>query len=97
MPLDNYGRGLLEKSIDETIPVIPTFVERLRNNMPEDFMIQKMEDYAFGFVKGLIIGNFLGTYGSTYFPNPPPDLMNEIGDVMVRRARDIREAIFKAG
>lgn len=27
MPLDNYGRGLLEKSIDETIPIIPTFVE----------------------------------------------------------------------
>jgi hypothetical protein len=39
MPLDNYGRGLLEKSIDETIPIIPTFVKRLRNNVPEDFMI----------------------------------------------------------
>lgn len=60
-------------------------------------MIKKMEDYAFGFVKGLIIWNFLGTYGSAYFPNPPQDLMNEIGEVMVRRARDIREAIFKAG
>jgi hypothetical protein len=56
-----------------------------------------MEDYAFGFVKGLIIGNFLGTYGSAYFPNPPPDLMDEIGEVMARRARDIREALFKAG
>ena len=97
MPLDNYGRGLREKSIDETIPIIPTFVERLRNNIPEDFMIQKMEDYVFGFVKGLIIGNFLGTYGSAYFPKPLPDLMDEIGEVMARRARDIREAIFKAG
>ncbi len=59
-------------------------------------MIQKMEDYAFGFVKGLIIW-IMGTHGSAYFPNPPPDLMNEIGEVMTRRARDIREAIFKAG
>lgn len=59
--------------------------------------IKTMEDYIFGFIQGVITGEFIVTYRSLYFGLPPQDIQMEVGLIIFKRSKEIREAIFKAG
>ena len=66
MSLNNNLRGLLENIIDESIIIMPALMTLFRNTIPPEFGIQRLEDYAFGYVQGLILGQFISSYRS-YF------------------------------
>lgn len=97
MSLNNNIRGLLENIIDESILIMPALMSLFRNTSPPEFGIQRLEDYAFGYVQGLILGQFICSYRAIFAQNLQPEISAEAGRILLRRSRDIREAIFRAG
>ncbi len=75
----------------------PTFVKMARNNKTPEFNIQTVDDYVLGIVQGSIMGAFVSFYRSSFAQNLPPNLQTEVGQIIFRRTREIREAFFKAG
>jgi hypothetical protein len=45
----------------------------------------------------LILGQFICSYRAIFAQNLQPEISAEAGRILLRRSRDIREAIFKAG
>ena len=97
MSLNNNLRGLLEDIIDESIIIMPVLMSLFRNTIPPEFGVQRLEDYAFGYVQGLILGQFISSYRAIFAHNLQPEISAEAGKILLRRSRDIREAIFRAG
>lgn len=97
MSLNEILRGVLERSIDESIANIPTLVTSCRQGNFTQVGIKTIEDYVFGLVQGMVIGQFGATYKMIYFQNPTPDINQEVAHIIFRRSREIREAIFSQG
>lgn len=97
MPLNEILRGVLERSIDEGIAGIPTLITTCRQGNPTQTGIKTIEDYIFGLVQGKILGQFGAIYKMVYSQNPTPDIAQEVIDILFRRSREIREAIFRQG
>ncbi len=96
MSLNNNIHGLLENIIDESINILPPLINHIRDTIHPEFGIHKVEDFAFGFIQGLIMGQFINLYRSIYAQNPPSDISAEFERILLRRARDIRDEIFRA-
>ena len=97
MSLTEYMRGVLENLIDQAINMTPIFVNIARNNNPPEFGITTLDDYVLGIVQGSIMGTFVSFYRSSLAQDLPPNLQIEVGQIIFRRPKDIRDAIFKTG
>lgn len=97
MTLNDHMRGILENLIDDSIRMVPTWVNMARNNNPPEFNIQTLDDYILGFVLGSIMGIFLSLYRTSLAQDLSPNIQVEVSKIIFRRTREIREAIFKAG
>lgn len=97
MSLNPYMRGELENLVDQGIIITPTFANIARNNLRPEFNIQTLEDYVLGLVQGSIMGAFVSFYRSTFAPDLPPNLQTEVAQIIFRRTKEIRDAIFNAG
>jgi hypothetical protein len=95
--MNNNIRGLLENIIDESIHIMPALMNLFRNNVPPEFGIQRLEDYAFGYIQGMILGQFISSYRAIFAQNLPQEVAADAGRILLRRSRDIREAIFRVG
>jgi hypothetical protein len=96
MSLTEYMRGVLENLIDQSINMTPIFVNMARNNNTSEFGITTLDDYVLGIVQGSIMGLFVSFYRSSLAQDLPPNLQTEVGQIIFRRTKEIREAIFKS-
>ena len=90
-------RGVLEGLIDQAIEMVPTWVNMARNNNTPEFNIQRLDDYILGFSQGSIMGIFVSLYRTSLAQDPSPEISIEIAQIIFRRTREIRDAIFNAG
>ena len=99
MTLDSNDSGSLERSIDSLIKGIPELVSHFRNQDVKKFFQYKDEnDVVLGMILGGVIEKFGFYYNVTHNTNmAPPEVASEVLDVIMRRASEIREAIFKCG
>jgi len=97
MSLNPYMRGVLENLIDQAINMTSIFVIMARNNNTPEFGIKTLDDYVLGIVQGSIMGTFVSFYRSSLAQDLPPNLQTEVGQIIFRRTKEIREAIFNVG
>ena len=96
MVLSQGLRGSLENYIDHMIKVhVPLIVSRFRQKEVKDTLQYKNEeDFLYGAIYGAITYGFMERYISNISTE---DEALEIRDIIVRRMRDVKEAIFKTG
>lgn len=99
MGLDPTDRGLLEKHIDAQIKGIPALMKTMRSSEMKKFLQVKDEsEVVFGMVLGAVLEKFYFYYTLSKFSQQVPlDIMVEIIDIVMRRAAEIKDAIFKCG
>jgi len=94
--LDVGTRGTLERIIDKTINHIPHQVRLFRLKKTK-LQIKDENEFVYGLAFGDIYGTFLLYFASIMERQPTDNELDEMIDIIDRRAREIRDAIFKAG
>ena len=98
MVLNEQMRGSLEKTIDHTILKIPKIVRMARTvSAAKEFQVKNPDDFALGLAWGYIIRAFSVHYATKYHGMPSEEEMNELSDIVIKRTKEIKEAIFKCG
>ena len=98
MALDNEDRASLEKVIDGIINQVPAIMKMVRTEEYKKFVQYKDEgDVVLALATGMIYGAFTQYFISRQLREPNPDEISEINQVIYRRARETKEAIFKCG
>ena len=98
MALDNEDRAFLEKTIDSTVKQIPNFVKMARMEVYQKYaQYKEADDFVLGFAIGIIYGGFVEHFITRQQRRPSEDEIGEANEVILRRTREIKEAIFKCG
>ena len=99
MGLKGEDRGMLEKIIDQQVSSIGKHVKIWRSpEYQKLYQIKDPDDFAYGHAQGSIITKFETYYGLVYHnKNPTDDEIDEIAEIILKRSREIKEAIFKSG
>lgn len=98
MSLDERARGELEHLIDFNIQNVPMLVKSLFSPQTRaEWQIQNQNDFLTGYVVGIIRQGYIDFFNRVYERLPNQQELLEINDIIYRRTRDIREAIFKVG
>lgn len=96
MGLDPTTRGVVEQIIDDHIKTIPRYVQEFRAIKPA-LQIKEESDFVYGMIWGQIVSNVTVHYMYTLKRQPSPEEMKEASDIILKRSREIRDAIFNAG
>ena len=96
MTLDANSRGALESIIDGVIKQTPSLVETFRKAKSR-MQITNESDYVFGLESGVIFGSFTALLISLKNRQPDLEELDQIMDILIRRSREIRDAIFNIG
>jgi len=98
MALDNEDRAHLEKTIDSTIRQVPGLVKMARLEEYKKYMQYKdADDLVLGFAIGMIYGGFVEHFVTRHQSEPKLDEIGEANQVILRRTREVKEAIFQCG
>ena len=98
MVLGDQIRGKLEKIIDQEISGVPNTVDMARTvSAAKEFQIKNPDDFALGIAWGGIIRAFSERYVTMYGRVPSGEEMSEASDIVIKRTKEIKEAIFKCG
>jgi len=98
MVLGDQIRGKVEKIIDEVISGIPKNVDMTRTvSAAKEFQIKNPDDFALGIAWGVILGAISECYVTMYDRVPSEEEMSEVSDIVIKRTKEIKEAIFKCG
>ena len=98
MALDNEDRAYLEKIIDSIIRQVPIIMTMARTEEYKKFFQYKDEgDVVLALAMGMIYGGFVQYFITRHERNINPDETGETNGVILRRTREIKEAIFKCG
>jgi len=96
--LDTTDRGTLEKIIEHGIEKIPTLLQSFRTQETKArFQIINPEEFCYGHIHGRIFAEFAAHYVITHGKNMSDDEVTEVGEVLERRSKDIKIAIFNCG
>jgi len=98
MVLDAEDRGYLEKLIDSEIKGVPETMEIAR--MPryqKEWQIQNDADLVLGWTVGAVFSAFSMYYTNLHQEATSTKDLEEVVDIMMKRVREIKEAIFKCG
>jgi len=96
--LDNEDRAFLEKTIDSTIRQVPGLMKLVRVEEYQRLLQYKDGgDVVLGFAIGMIYGGFVQYFITRQQRQPNPDEVSEANEVIFRRTREIKDAIFKCG
>ncbi|HKI09549.1 MAG TPA: hypothetical protein VKA09_14235 [Nitrososphaeraceae archaeon] len=96
MVLSDLVRGHVERAIDISLQSIPQTLKNIRT-MKEELHLKEEEDYVFGLAMGYVIGTFEAFYRLVYLKAPSAEDSSEVIRIILRRSRDIRDAIFSVG
>ena len=98
MALDNEDRAFLEKTIDSIINQVPIIMTMARTEAYKKFFQYKDEgDVVLALAMGMIYGGFVQYFITRHERNINPDETGETNGVILRRTREIKDAIFKCG
>lgn len=98
MTLDEIERGTLEKIIDKTVEMIQDIIPAARDpSLKKLIQIDKEEDFVMGMSFGVIYADFMNYLITTKNRKTSADDHKELAVIIARRAREMKEAIFKAG
>ena len=98
MVLDDQMRGKLEKIIDQSILGVPQTVDMARIvSAAKEFQIKNPDDFALGITWGVILRAISECFATMYDRMPSEEERNEISDIVLKRTKEIKEAIFKCG
>jgi len=98
MVLDEFDRGYLENLIDREIKLVPSTMELAR--MPryqKEWQIKSDADLVLGWAVGDIFTGFGMYYSNLHKETLPSEDLDQAVDIVIKRVREIREAIFKCG
>ena len=98
MVLGDQIRGKVEKIIDEVISGIPKNVDMARTiSAAKEFQIKNPDDFALGITWGVILRAISECFVTMYDRMPSEEERYEISDIVIKRTKEIKEAIFKCG
>jgi len=96
--LDNEDRAYLEKIIDSTIRQVTTIMKMARTEEYKKFVQYKDEwDVVLALSTGIIYGRFAEYFVTRHQREPNTEETSETNQVILRRTREIKDAIFKCG
>jgi len=96
--LDYEDRAFLEKTIDSIINQVSTIMTMARTEEYKKFIRYKDEgDVVLALATGMIYGAFVQYFNTRQKREPNPDEVSEANEVIFRRTKEIKEAIFKCG
>ena len=98
MRLEAAERGVLEEIIDEQLKTIPILIRLLRiPEIKKYLQIKDESDVVFGMVIGGIVAKFMACYRLSRGQHASKEIESEILVRVLKRADEIREAIFSTG
>ena len=98
MPLDDDDRAFLEKTIDTIIKQVPGLVQMARDEgYQKHAQIKEVDDFVLGIATGVIYGAFIQYFVTRQQRQPAEDEVTEANQVILRRMREIKDAIFNCG
>jgi len=98
MALSDEERGFLEKLIDGSIKEIKSTIDIARNESNrKEWQIQNDGDFALGWAMGTIFDNFALYLTNSRQRNPEHEDIEQAVEIITKRVREIKEAIFKCG
>ena len=98
MPLDDDDRAFLEKTIDTIIKQVPGLVQMARDEgYQKHAQIKEVDDFVLGIATGMIYGAFVQNFVATHQHQTTEDEVTEGNQVILRRMREIKDAIFNCG
>ncbi len=98
MTLSIEDRGLLEKNIDSEIEGIKAVINIARNELnKKEWEIRNEADFALGWAIGSISANFTHNYVDLHHAPPSKEEVSQATEIITKRIREIKEAIFKCG
>jgi len=96
--LDNEDRAFLEKTIDSIINQVPAIMTMTRTEEYKKFIQYKHEwDVVLALAMGMIYGVLTQYFITRHERTTNPDETSESNQVIFRRTREIKDAIFKCG
>src|ERR671933_486925 len=96
MGIDATMRGVLEQYNDSIVIAIPNIVKVFFDPSNKALQIQDENDFAFGVALGNIQNAFLTTFVSIQARYPIPEEIEEINNIISKRAPEIRDSISNA-
>ena len=98
MALDNDDRAYLEKTIDTTVGQVPGIVQMARDEgYQKHAQIKEADDFVLGFATGIIYGRFVQYFVAIHRRQLSDEETTEGNQVILRRMREIKDAIFNCG
>ena len=98
MVLDGYDGGYLENLIDMEIKGVPSTMEIARApRYQKEWQIQSDVDLVLGCTVGAIFTGFSMYYVNLHKETLPLEDLDQAVDIVIKRVREIKEAIFKCG
>lgn len=98
MNLNSEARGALEKIIDDAIKGIPQQVSLFRRqSMKSELHLTKEEDFVLGMTWGSIMSIFIGRQMIQYQRLMMQNEKEEMLAIILKRTREMRDAIFNVG
>ena len=98
MVLDEQDRGYLEKLIDSEIKSVPETMEIARApRYQKEWQIQSDADLVLGWTVGVVLKAFSIYYTNRHQEATSTEDLGQAVDIMIKRVREIKEAIFKCG
>jgi hypothetical protein len=94
MALDENTRKTLEEIIDKMIAKIPEFVERV-HRAKAVLNVKDESDFIFGWIWGEINAAISVYYALNFESEVTQEEMNEVFEIINRRAKEMRTAIDK--
>ncbi len=98
MVLDSRDRGYLENLIDNEIKEVPNTMEIARApRYQKEWQIQSDVDLVLGWTVGVIFTRFGSYYANFHNENLALEDLDQAVDIVIKRVREIKEAIFNCG
>ncbi len=98
MTLDNEDRAYLEKTIDTTVGQVPGIVQMARiEDYHKHGQYKEADDFVLGFATGIIYGRFVQYFVAVHQRQLSDEETTEGNRVILRRMREIKDAIFNCG
>lgn len=98
MVLDQEARGELEKHIDWFIKNIPQLMSRFREKEVKNILqFKNEEDFLYGAVYGGIIFGYVEEFYRVFGKHLTNEEMLDLQTIVVKRMREVKDAIIEAG
>ncbi|GEM_PF-1704153 len=98
MTLNHADRAYLEKDFTQFLEQIPSIVQLSRTeDYKKSIQFIEADDFVLGFANGMLWGGFVHYFIGKYMRELDDDETKEFFEILHRRNRVIKEAIFKCG